>query len=53
MFSSVREEMGKVRESRLADDVKSRRMDALLERERLEMDRAARMVSGIQTPKGE
>jgi N12 class adenine-specific DNA methylase len=51
--SSVREEMGKVRESRLADDVKSRRMDALRERERLEMDRAARMASGIQTPKGE
>ena len=47
--SSVREEMGKVRASRLADEVKSRRLDVLRNRERLEMDRAARMASGIQT----
>lgn len=51
--SSVREEMGKVRSSRLPDDVKSRRLDVLRERERLEMDRAARTASGIRTARGE
>jgi N12 class adenine-specific DNA methylase len=46
--SSVREEMGKVRSSRLSDEVKSRRLEVLRERERLEMDRAARTASGMQ-----
>uniref|UniRef100_I2Q1C9 Rho termination factor-like N-terminal domain-containing protein n=1 Tax=Desulfovibrio sp. U5L TaxID=596152 RepID=I2Q1C9_9BACT len=45
--NTVHEEMNKVRKGRLPADAKARRLEALREREKLAMDRAARIGTGM------